>query len=292
MRPAMALRAPNLLKLARRRRQAPRTSGRLLRSGLLLVAMNGLSFELWAGEPGVEPPSKPAIAERLKAAYPGIITSVNGNDVIFADGTALILDDGVASKSFTEWLEKPDIKDMFRQPYDAAGSAATPPEEWDPGRARNEAFFMKVYGDCRKGKVEDKLADVVWLPKKWGKKLKFTKVNGAAEHLKAVSLELDRLAKQFDVDLYPVAGTYNCRKVAGTEFRSPHGYGIAIDIALKHSSYWRWFLTKPDVKVKYRNAIPIEIVRVFEKHGFIWGGRWRHFDTMHFEYRPELLMRP
>jgi len=22
---------------------------------------------------------------------------------------------------------------------------------------------------------------------------------------------------------------------------------------------------------------------------FIWGGRWYHFDTMHFEYRPELL---
>jgi len=28
---------------------------------------------------------------------------------------------------------------------------------------------------------------------------------------------------------------------------------------------------------------------VFERHGFIWGGRWWHYDTMHFEYRPELL---
>src|SRR5690242_16362928 len=27
----------------------------------------------------------------------------------------------------------------------------------------------------------------------------------------------------------------------------------------------------------------------FEQHGFIWGGRWAHYDTMHFEYRPELL---
>ena len=31
------------------------------------------------------------------------------------------------------------------------------------------------------------------------------------------------------------------------------------------------------------------IVDVFERHGFIWGGRWFHYDTMHFEYRPELL---
>jgi hypothetical protein len=30
-------------------------------------------------------------------------------------------------------------------------------------------------------------------------------------------------------------------------------------------------------------------VDIFERHGFIWGGKWGHFDTMHFEYRPELL---
>ena len=30
-------------------------------------------------------------------------------------------------------------------------------------------------------------------------------------------------------------------------------------------------------------------VDAFEAEGFIWGGRWLHYDTMHFEYRPELL---
>jgi hypothetical protein len=29
--------------------------------------------------------------------------------------------------------------------------------------------------------------------------------------------------------------------------------------------------------------------QVLEKHGFIWGGKWYHFDTMHLEHRPELL---
>jgi D-alanyl-D-alanine carboxypeptidase len=24
-------------------------------------------------------------------------------------------------------------------------------------------------------------------------------------------------------------------------------------------------------------------------YGFIWGGKWYHYDTMHFEYRPELM---
>ena len=91
-------------------------------------------------------------------------------------------------------------------------------------------------------------------------------------------------------DLNPVAGTYACRVIAGTERRSTHGYGIAIDLALKHAHYWRW--SKPDATGVYswRNDIPEEIVRVFEKHGFIWGGRWYHYDTMHFEYRPELLV--
>jgi len=22
----------------------------------------------------------------------------------------------------------------------------------------------------------------------------------------------------------------------------------------------------------------------------VWGGKWYHYDTMHFEYRPEILM--
>ena len=43
-------------------------------------------------------------------------------------------------------------------------------------------------------------------------------------------------------------------------------------------------------RVKYKNEIPWEIVRVFEAHGFVWGGKWYHYDTMHFEYRPEILM--
>jgi len=37
--------------------------------------------------------------------------------------------------------------------------------------------------------------------------------------------------------------------------------------------------------------IPWEIILVFEKYGFIWGGKWHHYDTMHFEYRPEFLCK-
>ena len=54
------------------------------------------------------------------------------------------------------------------------------------------------------------------------------------------------------------------------------------------SDYWYW---RPhDGAIVYRNRMPEEIVAIFEKHGFIWGGKWYHFDTMHFEFRPELLV--
>jgi D-alanyl-D-alanine carboxypeptidase len=67
-----------------------------------------------------------------------------------------------------------------------------------------------------------------------------------------------------------------------------HAYGAALDISAKYSNYWRWAL-KGRGELKWQNQIPIEIVNIFERHGFIWGGRWYHYDTMHFEYRPELL---
>jgi hypothetical protein len=87
----------------------------------------------------------------------------------------------------------------------------------------------------------------------------------------------------------PSAGTFNCRLIAGTRRVSVHAYGAAIDINTAFAHYWRW--AKPDTQGRftYKNAIPIEIVEIFERHGFIWGGKWYHYDTMHFEYRPELI---
>jgi peptidoglycan LD-endopeptidase CwlK len=67
-----------------------------------------------------------------------------------------------------------------------------------------------------------------------------------------------------------------------------HGYGAALDLNVKQSNYWRW--SKDPSNQVWKNGIPIEIVRAFKKHGFIWGGYWYHFDTMRFEYRPELFL--
>jgi hypothetical protein len=227
---------------------------------------------------------------RLIAAYPEQLERIDGNALVWRDGERMPLDDGKGEKAFEQWLADPDIADMLSIAYPAGAEATPPGKNVDPGRARNAAFFDKVYGNCRKGGVEKNLTPVAWLPKRGKQKLPFNRVNGAAKALEAVSQELDAtLPKSFDVFLVPSAGTYNCRLIAGTDRVSAHGHGIAIDIALKRSHYWRNAAPGPDGAIAYRNEIPMEIVRIFEKHGFIWGGRWYHYDTMHFEYRPELL---
>jgi hypothetical protein len=245
---------------------------------LVLVASAALAGEL-SQEQG----------RRLLAAYPEHLERIEGNTLVWRDGTRMPIDDGKGAKAFADWLENPDIEDMLALPYPEGDMAAPPAKDVDPGRARNAAFFDKVYGDCRKGEVERNLTTVVWLPKKTGQRLPFNNSNGAARALDAVSRELDTLPDRYDVFLYPSAGTYNCRAIAGTKRLSAHGYAVAIDIALKHSDYWRNARPGKDGSYAYRNEIPMEIVRIFEQHGFIWGGKWHHYDTMHFEYRPELV---
>lgn len=55
------------------------------------------------------------VAARLKAAYPDFVVGLEGNDVVFKDGTRLPFDDGKA-KTFEEWLGDPDIRTCFGFP--------------------------------------------------------------------------------------------------------------------------------------------------------------------------------
>ena len=226
------------------------------------IVLLALAVPAWAGE---APPR--AGMERLVAAYPDQLEKIDANTLVWRDGTRMPLDDGKGAKAFDEWLENPDIEDMLGQAYPPGDPAGPPPKDFDPGRARNEAFFSRMYGDCRKGEAEKNLTEVVWLPKKAGQRLKITKINGVSDKLAAVSRELDELPASFDRFLFPSQGTFNCRAIAGTKRLSGHGYAIAIDIATKHAHYWRWSKPTADGGLAFKNEIPMEIVRIFEKHG-------------------------
>jgi hypothetical protein len=224
--------------------------------------------------------------DRLVLAYPQALTGHDGNHIIWRDGTNMPVDDGIVNKPFEDLLRKATILDQLSLPY-PLGKAGTPELNADPGRFRNDAFFKKMYGDCNAGEIKKNLVTVIWLPRSWGKPIEVTRVNGVADRLREVSAEIDELDPAIRAAAYPIAGVYSCRPVADTGKMSVHGYAAAIDLNLKYSDYWLW-AGKSKV-IPYKNRMPQQIVDIFERHGFIWGGKWYHYDTMHFEYRPELL---
>ncbi len=232
---------------------------------------------------------EPVALQRLLASYPDHLSHIAGNDLVWRDGTRMTIDDGGPPKSFEQRLARPDLKDMFHAAY-AAGRSGLPPAPFiDSGRVRHAAFFNKMYGDCATGATARHLVEIVWLPRTAPQKLKVTRINGVSERLEAISRDLEALPAPMRKFLSPSAGTYVCRPIAGTDRGSSHGFGIAIDIAVAGSDYWQWSQRSAHSPIAWKNRVPLEIVEVFERHGFIWGGKWYHFDTMHFEYRPELL---
>jgi len=215
-------------------------------------------------------------AKKLISSYSKVKDCKN-NYIIWSDGTKMKYDDK-RKKSFDTTLKHTDIEDMFRDSY-TKGRYSNPPKNYDPGRYRNDAFFKKIYGNSASA-VKRHLTTINW----FGQKVRVTKVNGVDKRLKAVEKELRKYPK-LKRYLTPIGGTFKWRKIAGTKRMSVHSFGAAIDINVKYSAYWRW----SKGGYRYRNQIPKKIVKIFEKHGFIWGGKWYHYDTMHFEYRPEMF---
>jgi hypothetical protein len=249
--------------------------------------LQGLLALLLLDPAGAHALESPPQYQCLAAAYPGgvkhLLREPTGRFVVeLHGGGALPWDDG-ASKTAEQRLDQPDLEDMFAQPYPLE-PPGPPAPDYDPGRARVEAFFAQLYGRTAR-EVEANLDEIAWATS--GRRVLFNRKHGAAAALRRVSAELGRLPAPLHRFFDITAGTFNPRSIAGTTRSSAHSWGIAIDLNVAHSDYWRW--QKKGAAPAWRNQIPLEIVRVFERHGFIWGGRWHHFDTMHFEYRPELL---
>jgi hypothetical protein len=106
----------------------------------------------------------------------------------------------------------------------------------------------------------------------------------------------DSLVKQWVANLETISA-WNWRDIADTRSRSNHAYGIAIDLLPpaqnRLETYWLWTAQKKidwwDVPYSRRSNPPDAVIKAFEAYGFIWGGKWIIYDTMHFEYRPEIL---
>ncbi len=229
----------------------------------------------------------PARLDRLVAAYPDHLAMVEGDSLIWRDGTRMAIGAAAPERPFEAMLRDATIADQLRQPYVPGPLRDPPPRDHSPGRLRNTAFFQKMYGDCRAGEAALRLRPVTWMPRTRPQRLPVTTVNDVATRLERVIDALEGLPDRFKAYLVPAAGTLACRAVADTGLPSMHAYGAAIDISTRHSDYWAWARGRGETV--WRNRIPFEIFEPFEAERFIWGGKWWHYDTMHFEYRPELL---
>jgi hypothetical protein len=263
---------------------------------LLFIAIAVLACrEAWCQEaPSQSAPPASVLLDALVASYPDALVRHDGTNIYWRDGTVMAAGDGKDGKRFEDLLANASILDQFRLPYPRGPLAAPPAVNADPGRFRNEAFFRKMYGDCNKGEVERNMTTITWLPKTWGKPVRVNRVNGIDAKLKQISDEIEALPPAIRAAAFPIEGVFACRVVKDTGRPSMHAYAAAIDLNLKVSDYWLWQSSaKGGGAIPYKNRMPREIVEIFEKHGFIWGGNWYHYDTMHFEYRPELLaVRP
>jgi hypothetical protein len=226
----------------------------------------------------------------LMMAYPEHISNIEENSgciyLVMKSGKKLLYDDQ-AKKTVQEKLSNPDLQDTLDQIYPLTPVNTIMEENFDPGRSRCYGLLSEVYGSSKQA-IESKLIKV---NAGYGN-YQFNSNNNAAASLKTVMKELIPIsAKDENVRrcLFPCSGTFNYRVISGTSRLSPHSFGIAIDLASDKRDYWQWATKKSGGE---RIATyPRELVEVFENNGFVWGGKWSHFDILHFEYRPEIILK-
>ena len=221
----------------------------------------------------------------LARAYGGEVHhDGTGWSLDFPGRTPLPWDDG-HPKDLEARLASPDLQDTLVPAYPTGRILPVRDPAQDPGRARVEALFDARYGGTP-SEVEAQLVTTAFL----GQDVRVHR--HVADPLASVSRRLEAaIAASPDLARFvigPLGGTFNWRVVANTGRRSAHSWGIAIDLVTAHTTYWEWDRAagRP---VAWTNQIPAAVVDAFEANGFVWGGRWYHYDTMHFEYRPELF---
>lgn len=237
-------------------------------------------------------PDGPPVEVALETAYPGvrveggklILPAEEGQEPVSFDlGTVRDIPPG-------DRLRDSTIAEMFLQPYPLDFDLTPRRTPWlDPGRLRHQPFFRAWYGD-RKSVVYRRLERAVYNGLRHKPKFAVNGYRCVHVQLQAALDEIADIGIIMDRYFAQPGGSFAWRKVPGLRAYSPHSYAIAIDIDRDEGQYWRWTGAAPGEVGPYENKIPRELVEAFERYGFIWGGKWHHYDGMHFEYRPELIL--
>jgi hypothetical protein len=215
-------------------------------------------------------------------SYPLDLSHQKQGYLYSSDGQKWLIDD-TKIKSHQAALNNPDIEDTLAQNYSLIDCAKVPKRDFDPGRIRHQKLMMSLFGNDKE-QVKQQLQSLDW----FGKSVAITKMQQVDVALKTVRAQLLKYPA-LKPYVAPTAGVFNWRFIKGTERLSVHSYAAAIDVNVKYADYWKWKKVKPGSLLTFNNKYPEKLIKIFEDNGFIWGGAWYHYDTMHFEYRPELI---
>jgi peptidoglycan LD-endopeptidase CwlK len=97
---------------------------------------------------------------------------------------------------------------------------------------------------------------------------------GGAQQLQEAFSEVERLGLMNQVKEW--CGSFSQRTQRGSNVLSTHTLGISFDINCS-----TMHLGQPLDLATHRSFA--ELVQVFEKHGFLWGGSFGQADPMHFQ---------
>jgi len=162
---------------------------------------------------------------------------------------------------------------------------------------RSLYFLDALWQASTRLETENRLVRVTFL----GRRARFHQ--GIQENLALVEARIRAIARmdtavQAWIDSIGTMEGWGWRNIADTQARSYHSYGLAIDLLPRslgrRQTYWLWTSQYRadwwNVPYGERYHPPAAVISAFETYGFVWGGKWPLFDTMHFEYRPEILI--
>lgn len=223
----------------------------------------------------------------FKEGYGELIVSANEKEIILQNGVVLPYRTNDIKTSWDEKINNADLEMQVSQKYNTDNAMITPQYLFSPGRFRYQPFFDALYGK-NEISIAKNLVTIKWKTTNGYKNLVVNSIADVDKRLILINNEISQLPFEERV-IADEASTYIYRFIKDTNRLSMHSYGIAIDLSPNTTQYWKRETENETESLTYNNTMPLSIVRIFEKYGFIWGGRWYHYDTMHFEYRPELF---
>ncbi len=254
------------------------------------------------------------ILESYRRAYPEIIKTVvqkdgdwavelySGTFFYWANGRLLTeekKDTWEEYRAYQIWAYRGDPRDpsTYTEEYiDGLRNRTSSDVRGAPQLPQDTDFFQALFGVGTRGETEESLVKAGL----FGKTVNVNKV--VASTFDSINAEVEELAKtdaevkEF-LDTLSEASGYSWRTVAGTNRLSNHSYGLAIDVLPRgwgnKMMYWAWVRDYNDdwmlVPQEDLWTPPEKVVQIMLNNGFIWGGTWAIYDTMHFEYKPELI---